>query len=180
MLKAKIKISQITNLTDARYFAAWGVDYLGFDVDPDSEHFTPPSVVAEIAEWVEGPGMVLESNNSPDEILLNDYRKLLQDIIVEIPVTGSDHLTTFIDQKNNETYAILHSSKSWSSIALSMIDALIKECDHLLLDIPFGINEVDMILDSGVSGFVLRGGEEEKVGFKSYDDMDDLFDFLID
>ena len=180
MLKAKIKISQITNLTDARYFAAWGVDYLGFDIDPNSEHFTSPSVVAEIAEWVEGPEMVLESIHAPDEILLNDYRKLLQGIIVETAVTGRDHLTAFIDQKNHETYVILHGTNTWSSISLSTIDALIKEYDHLLLDIPFGINEVDMILDSGVSGFVLRGGKEEKVGFKSYDDMDELFDFLID
>ena len=180
MLKAKIKISQITNLTDARYFAAWGVDFLGFDINPESEHFTSPATVAEISEWVEGPGMILESSSETNSILLDDYKNALQAISIESPIVNVDHLSSFKDDNTGERYVIYRSNQSWSSISLSSIESLSKEYDHVLMDIPFNLQEVDMILDAGVSGFVLRGGEEEKVGFKSYDDMDDLFEFLSD
>ncbi len=180
MLKAKIKISQITNLTDARYFAAWGVDYLGFHINPNSEYFTAPAIIAEIAEWVEGPKLILESDKLPDEIFLSDYRKNLTNIVVEVPVDNNQFLTSFYDASIDNHIAVYHSQKSWSSISLASIHSLVKEYGLLLLDIPFHTHEVDMILDSGVAGFVLRGGEEEKVGFKSYDDVDELFEFLSD
>jgi phosphoribosylanthranilate isomerase len=180
MLKAKIKISQITNLTDARYFAAWGVDYLGFDVNPDSEHFTSPAVVAEISEWVEGPVMVLECYKTPDDIFIQDYKTSLEKVIVESPISGNNQLTSFMDADTNKQYVVFHSDQSWSSLSLPTIDALVKGYDCVLLDIPFTTHEIDMILDTGVAGFVVRGGEEEKVGFKSYDDLDELFDFLMD
>ena len=79
MLKAKIKISQITNLTDARYFAAWGVDFLGFDINPESEHFSSPSIVAEISEWVEGPERPWRADlvNVPVMMLNNILSRLL-------------------------------------------------------------------------------------------------------
>ncbi|NNF35060.1 MAG: hypothetical protein HKN68_13180 [Saprospiraceae bacterium] len=180
MLKAKIKISQITNLTDARYFAAWGVDYLGFDINPDSDHFTSPAIVAEISEWVEGPVMILESSSTPEEILLNDYKNALNEVIVESPVQENNRLTSFTDPGSGNRYAIFHSDQAWSALSLAAMDSLVKSYDHVLLDIPFSTHEVDMILDSGIAGFVVRGGDEEKVGFKSYDDMDELFEFLND
>ena len=180
MLKAKIKISQITNLTDARYFAAWGVDFLGFDINPDSDHFTPPSVVAEISEWVEGPLMVLESDSDPEDILISDYRNALESVIIETPADENKQLSSFTDSASGQKYVVYHSQDPWSSVSLASIAHLVKEYDVVLLDIPFHTHEVDMILDSGVSGFVIRGGEEEKVGFKSYDDMDDLFEYLAD
>lgn len=180
MLKAKIKISQITNLTDARYFAAWGVDYLGFDINPDSDHFTSPAIVAEISDWVEGPMMILESSSSPDEILLNDYKNALNEVVVESKVQENNRLTSFTSPGSGNRYAIFHSDQAWSSLSLATMDSLVKSYDHVLLDIPFSTHEVDMILDAGIAGFVMRGGDEEKVGFKSYDDMDELFEFLSD
>jgi phosphoribosylanthranilate isomerase len=180
MLKAKIKISQITNLTDARYFAAWGVDYLGFDINPDSDHFTSPALVAEISEWVEGPMMILESSSVPDAILLGDYEKALKKVIVEAPVPGNRRLSSFTDPDSGNRYAVFHSDQAWSSHSLATMGSLVKSYDHILLDIPFSTHEVDMILDAGIAGFVVRGGDEEKVGFKSYDGMDELFEFLSD
>ena len=60
MLKTPIKASRIANLTDARYFAAWEVQWLGFCLDSAASHFLQPQEVAAIKEWIEGPLVVGE------------------------------------------------------------------------------------------------------------------------
>lgn len=178
MLKAKIKISQITNLTDARYFAAWGVDYLGFDINPDSPFFISPPLVKEIADWIEGPKIILECHQGVDDIWLQNYVGSIENVLLEHPFSPVDHLRTFtVDHKVTVIY---QSNKAWSSLPLPSLEDLVKSYDEVLIDIPFSVQDVDRILDFGINGFVLRGGEEEKVGFKSYDDLDEIFDHLIE
>ena len=60
MYNPQIKASQITNLTDARYFAAWGVEWLGFGLESGQDYFVTTAQMAAIKEWVEGPKMVGE------------------------------------------------------------------------------------------------------------------------
>jgi phosphoribosylanthranilate isomerase len=54
-LKTKVKAGNITNLSDARYCAGMGVDWLGFPIDVVS-----PATFKEITDWVTGPEFVLE------------------------------------------------------------------------------------------------------------------------
>ena len=69
MLKTKIKANSITNLTDARYFAAWEVEWLGFNLNP-GESIALQQVPA-IKDWVDGVKIVGElSQPSPEEAKL--------------------------------------------------------------------------------------------------------------
>ncbi|HAI56952.1 MAG TPA: hypothetical protein DCM04_03365, partial [Saprospirales bacterium] len=52
MLKTKIIAADLQNLTDARYFAAWLVDYMSFNLSEESANL---SKIKEIMDWVEGP-----------------------------------------------------------------------------------------------------------------------------
>lgn len=54
-----IKINNITNLADARYAAALGVDYLCFAQERGSMYKVPIQTVQEILPWIEGPQAVL-------------------------------------------------------------------------------------------------------------------------
>ena len=38
-LKTKVIAAEVSNLTDARYFAAWGVDYMSYSIDESIEGF---------------------------------------------------------------------------------------------------------------------------------------------
>ncbi len=58
MLRTKILAGPISNLTDARYFAAREAEWLLFDFDPTSESFIEPRAVSAIREWVDGVKMV--------------------------------------------------------------------------------------------------------------------------
>ena len=60
MLKIKVKASQITNLTDARYFAAKEVEWLSFNFREGAENYIDPMKARAMFEWVEGPRIVGE------------------------------------------------------------------------------------------------------------------------
>ena len=60
MLKTKIIANQITNLTDARYYAAWYVDWLGFDLRRTTQDNMALEEVKAMKEWIEGPVVVGE------------------------------------------------------------------------------------------------------------------------
>jgi len=54
-LKTKVIAAHVANLTDARYFAAWGVDYMSYDLEEGSDTFIGQEAIKEIIDWVEGP-----------------------------------------------------------------------------------------------------------------------------
>lgn len=60
MLKTKIKASAVNNLTDARYFAAREVEWLGFRFGDSPESSISPLAAKAIAEWVDGVKIVGE------------------------------------------------------------------------------------------------------------------------
>lgn len=58
MRTVKIMAQGIQNLTDARFFAAWNVDWLVFSLDPAASDYLAAERVAAIRAWVEGPQIV--------------------------------------------------------------------------------------------------------------------------
>ncbi len=182
MLKAKIKISQITNLTDARYFAAWDVDYLGFDIHPDSEFFVSPAILKEIVEWVEGPEIVLEFDGKPEKIWLQDYEKAIGHFLLETPEDLDLGISTRTMRDENEGLVgvVARPRENWEDFDISVIQALVDREIPVYLDIHFTKEQLEDIVQEEHIGLVLRGGEEEKVGVKSYDDLDDIFDRLME
>jgi phosphoribosylanthranilate isomerase len=60
MLKTKIKANSITNLTDARYFAAREVEWLGFRLEPGADNSISVVAANAIAGWVDGVKIVGE------------------------------------------------------------------------------------------------------------------------
>ncbi|HFA49120.1 MAG TPA: hypothetical protein ENJ95_08890 [Bacteroidetes bacterium] len=68
MLKIKVKAGSITNLTDARYFAAREVEWLGFPLGT-GEGLIEPIKAKAMAEWVDGVKIVGEFGfSTPEEI----------------------------------------------------------------------------------------------------------------
>jgi phosphoribosylanthranilate isomerase len=71
MAEIFIKASEISNLTDARYFSAQGVEWLGFNLDENNpEAVSHPQFLA-IREWISGPNIVGEFATLSDISYLN-------------------------------------------------------------------------------------------------------------
>lgn len=59
-LKTKVKVSHISNLSDARYCAGMGVEILGFQVIPGLDNYVAPEVYQDFRGWVNGPTIAAE------------------------------------------------------------------------------------------------------------------------
>ena len=70
MYPIKIKAGAISHLTDARYFAARDVSWLGFSLNATDPQAMTNRQVAAIREWVDGPGICGEFDLAPAEDIL--------------------------------------------------------------------------------------------------------------
>ncbi len=83
MLKTKVKASAITHLTDARYFAAWEVKWLGFNLTTGDIGAIEPRAAIAIKEWVDGVSICAELN-LPTTADLDAVQELLQPDVVQV------------------------------------------------------------------------------------------------
>lgn len=211
MLKTQIKASQIGNLTDARYFAAWGVEWLGFCFDPGNENFLQVQAMNAIKAWIEGPKIIGEFGwQSTEDILtavnlidldgiqlgmhveLSEVQKLkdlyiIQEIVVEKNAKWQDIQEMMASRAPYVNVFLLNFDKngiSWNEIHQSsffQLTDLQQICKTYPIIISMDVNtqNLDAILEHlQPLGLNLRGGTEEKVGLKSFDELDDIFENL--
>lgn len=186
MYKTKIYASRVTNLSDARYFAAMGVNYLGIPLDTGLKTDT----IKELFDWVEGPEFIGEITGIQS---LPDLES-----VVDILELNKMAINPFYSDTISEHFSIIHEIRfencdiSEEEIVLKFqrpileIDKSEERKLHELIDsnrvwlhIEGDYNEINQIIDKySPHGIVIIGGEEEKVGFKSFDEIDLIFDHL--
>ena len=191
-LKTKVIAAAVTNLTDARYFAAWGVDYMAHIIDDRDDQYIGIEGTKEIIDWVEGPKhMGLLSGADTPANCSEIYTALELEALMVSP---------FIDVQTVEHVSpTVYRTVLWDSSLLALEEELlivklpdattlediasdlqkVSAKNIVYLDIHPTVADLTLVLQSiRPEGIVLRGGEEEKVGFKSYDELDDIFEYL--
>jgi len=190
MLKTKIIAADLQNLTDARYFAAWLVEYMSYDLSsPDMDLLK----IKEIMDWVEGPINIAQCTGLEDVAKINEQLNALSlDHLIVGPFAKEEILssdwqiirTVLLDNETGPLQAertyIFQSSKAFSGFTQEEKRKLRDAClaSKVFLDCEFVAANIEEILSFGIEGLVLRGGEEEKVGVKSYEDLDEIFESL--
>jgi phosphoribosylanthranilate isomerase len=188
----KIIATDIANLTDARYFAAWGVDGLAYNIDPLSENSLNSVQIKEIADWVEGPTTMLKLDGLEVPEVLGEVRSNIdiKNIIVG-PFIDSRYLLDFEklyrictleDGWQDSEHLILsfpYEIKNITDLQKEKIIALTSE-KEVFLDANFSSSDLGLIKQLGFNGIILKGGEEEKVGFKSYDELDEILEAIFE
>jgi phosphoribosylanthranilate isomerase len=181
----KIIANGIANLTDARYFAAMGVDWIGFDVRLDS----PLSIehVMAFADWVEGPQFFLDVRGRSDDQIAEILGSFLAEGLLTDKATSLTHyagkIITVLEHESagnsltdTLTDTLIYTQEQWQE---GQADKQLDEAADVWIEIR---NVTDYHILKGatnmISGIVLSGGNEEKVGVKSYDDLDELIDFI--
>jgi len=81
MLKTRLKISSVNNLTEARYFSAMGVEWMGFDFNPESPRYVDVETAKEISGWLAGPRFLGEFGSHPVELVNEVSRHLGFEIV---------------------------------------------------------------------------------------------------
>ncbi len=211
MLKTNIFAGGITNLTDARYFAARGAQFLSFNLEQGATLAISSEKTAAIKEWVEGPSFIGVFQVTPLEdirflverlnlhmvqigpfVSLEELKRspigvpMIREVIIEqlsdFSTLSNDleALSSFFD------YILINFEKNgigWPTIKKdSAVFTMLKNWDadsKLILAIVHDPSETQEILDElSPNGLYLQGGEEEKVGFKSFDDLDEILDVV--
>lgn len=204
MLKTQLKASSLTNLTDARYFAAWETTWLGFNLDKGSDLYVDPTQVLAIREWVDNVQIVGEFGlQSADEIL--EHAAFLKLDAVQVgPFTSLETLAelqgipvikelVFEEMPNaDEIREILQPYAGFCAWFLLDFEKNALPFESMPADMELLCQEFPLLLacdwtpaqlDYALAnwrpgGIALRGGDEEKVGFKSFDELDQLLETM--
>ena len=213
MLSTKVKANSMTHLTDARYFAAWEVEWLGFQLMPGSTHYLSPQHLIAFKEWVDGVKICgefdlvdIDEINEMIDLLdlktvqlsvftslstlkaLNGRVEVLQELVIENYTDAADIEALLSENHLFVDYFILQCSKGgihWSDLAGGVPFSIeqLKEWTSeypILLDINLDVdvNYDELLSLFPIKGYCVSGGEEEKVGLKNFDELDDFFETI--
>jgi phosphoribosylanthranilate isomerase len=196
-----VKASGITHLTDARYFAAQGVRWMGFDTRVSGSFEQDILRVTAIKEWIDGVNLIGEFKDQEVPEILHWVNEVNLDGIQindSFPEGDIQHLPRglFIivqmDAINfQDPHIFEHQIKVFESIAdcflvevnednlsnrelkaISMNYPILYEWNAPGESLPAFLQEVSPY------GVALRGSNEEKIGFKSFDELDEIFEEL--
>ncbi len=194
-LKTKVKVGNITNLSDARYCAGMNVDMLGFKISEVDGQGISPVKFKEIINWISGPEFIWERPEG-----LNDKLQIENEIqLVEIPVskiseTNHDASYKFIvnieandwpsnrkellDRKNQISYLLLTDSSRLSTGQFKNLVTEIAADFPVLLGVEIDQQLLDDYLSWPIAGIALNGSEETSPGIKDYDHLSAILEKL--
>ncbi|MFN9502287.1 MAG: hypothetical protein ACK57K_13260 [Chryseotalea sp.] len=182
-LKTFVKVSNITNLSDARYCAGMEVDMLGFVCVTGNPHFVPVNLFQDIRGWITGPAIVAEiegldagdvafvlENYKPDCLQVNYL--LAQHIETDLPliVRFEPRMNWQTLSKQRISFCILtaeqfgeHKNEIPSSVGV-LVENVTEDWLAVLLEEKIGI--------------ALSGSDEISPGFKDFDSLANILEQL--
>ncbi|GIV35841.1 MAG: hypothetical protein KatS3mg032_0220 [Cyclobacteriaceae bacterium] len=187
-LKVTVKVSRITNLSDARYCAGMGVHLLGFTVVPGCEGYVAPDDFQQMRGWFNGPEVVAEIYDmvhprNLHEVLENYRPDLLEGGLKELNLLQEAGLP-FLLNLQNLTAAELSGQLGQQPNPAYIITRLtqphqlrqLNEYASVLVELPPAPSEA--LLQLPAAGFVLSGTDEERPGLKNYDSLSNILERL--
>lgn len=181
-LITKVKAGSVSSLSDARYFAGMGVDWLGFNVTPDSPHYVSPELYQSMAGWVAGPQRVIELSQvntdtistllttySPDFIEVEASQVTQLKSITQLALMARldlDAVHPNLHELGQAKYAIVH---TLDALKHKEIIRSISKVTEVLLAVSQDEHQVNSLLTLlPIAGICLKGSPEVKVGLKDY------------
>lgn len=184
-LVTKVKAGNITNLSDARYCAGMGVDWIGFPAaEVDEKKFQ------EITGWLSGPMWVIELGHQPWPALdypvqiwqctLADLEQALHlkgSLIVQLDIAQWKKAEPILRANKNRIEAIVLQSFLGDAKSDKQMVETIQTLFPVLVDMnsSYPLTEV---LSWSPMGIQLYGSSEERPGLKDYTQLADILEQL--
>lgn len=186
MLKTLVKVSGIENLSDARYCAGMGVEFLGFPLAQ-----VPFEKFQEIRNWITGVEIIGELSGpttqetidlilqyKPDRIEVDSKANLIELKKMELPIIlrvnlDSDNLPAlFAAAAPFVTHFLLIGEDKDSLIgAESQVEIWAAQYSMILgLDFPEEDLE-EWVSQTSIKGIGLTAGKEDRPGFRDFTDL---------
>lgn len=182
MLSTKVKAGEVSSLSDARFFAGMGVDWLGFNVNPLSDAFVNVELYKSIVGWVAGPKRVIEIPSNVDhhqlEKIISDYvpeflevdLNELDNYQYDLPVFARTEIDKIQLEKINSKVEFVILSSSANLLKRGDLIRSIADKAQILLSVRPDFPDLNKILNElPISGIALQGSKEIQTGIKEYD-----------
>ena len=206
MLVKTVKISNVTNLSDARYCAGMGVEMLGFSIDEDSPNYISPKKFEDICSWLAGVTLVAETSltdaqhimaalqNYPVHALQIDDPGLLSYLHSELGLPmilrikadyyEADEINAILSRYEQQVAHFLIESDEEKTLSEDWMAAFEKLSPEYPILVGFGL-ENDQVVGELVQqlpqvGIALKGSEEIRPGFKDFGALMDILEALED
>lgn len=200
-LRTFVKISSITNLSDARYCAGMYVNLIGFALEEKSEKYVSPSQFEEITGWVSGLEFVGEFDHLPAEDVLEilksypsvtwvehdrideliKIKKAGYQVIYKMDLPEVKHMEKDVSNLLKNEGILFHITSNDDPLTESdkeVISLLTETCDVILGAGLSSENVIELIDELNLKGIVLEGGDEIKPGLKDFDELADILEVL--
>lgn len=182
-LKIPFKAGSITNLTDARFFAAYEVDYIGFCFDPQSPNYISPQNALAIKGWIHGPKIVAEFANQD----LDNVQNIINFFEPDVLELSEEYFDATGFKIKSELPIIFKSNKENAQlISSNNILFILSEVENNF-DLP--VNQFPIMIDItnkefDITQFIgeaiqIKGATEMEVGVRDYDELGELMEGLI-
>ncbi len=195
-LKTLVKVSNITNLSDARYCAGMGVEMLGFVMDKHSTDYISPEKMKEIKSWVAGVLTVGETQSGDykevesfvedyeidilqisDASLLPQIADLGKPIILKLDF-DSAYFEDYLERYAQFVEFFLADGVELSDFARYTLK---EYAFNYPIVLDFGItaeNINELLEEMHLHGIALKGTNELRPGSKDYDELRDILEII--
>ena len=191
--KTIVYVSRVTNLSDARYCAGMGVDWLGYVVDPSHTDYVSPVQYQSMVGWISGPGRVVEitaegldlpailADYAPDVIhlsleLINQYNLPDLPLIIQAGMDDWPGTMSRIQSLDRKVlYVVLSGAMKETELSGLQLDGSVK----VLLSLESDLGPLARLVQkTKAGGFALRGSKEIAPGLKDYDHLAQVLEEL--
>lgn len=186
MLKTKVKVSAIENLSDARYCAGMGVEWLGFSMTE-----VPVDKFNEIRNWLSGIQIVGEAFNcSEDQIiaLCEAYKPDVLEIDSSTHLEKIKHLTLAkilrVNLDSDNLPALFAAARPYvdNFLLVGNSENTLKGFENqveiwsaqypIILGLSIPENDLEeWVEQSSIQGIGLIAGKEERPGYRDFTDL---------
>jgi len=180
MNKNPILVRNISHLTDARYFAAMGVDWMSMELDNDPASFMRWHA---LRDWVSGVKLAAEIITSDEMLIAKTIIDAKPDGIVFQQAglyEGLPDIQVFYDivAGDEEVFHECH-IRIYPHGSLDKKQLLTLDPQTTFIEAEWTVTMLDQLLQSGYAGGIcFTGGEEDVTGVRDYELMDELLERL--
>lgn len=186
-LKSFVKVSHLSNLSDARYCAGMGVEMLGFCAIPGAHHFLTPQVFQDIRGWVAGPRITAEIYGAASAAVIESVMRDYAPDFLELSYSEFERFENFLtlpcivfvddlsritqqERKPAIAYIVVAEDTACDKVSSSPYPVLVK---------AGSLTQLNALFAAGCfSGFVLEGPGDNRPGYTNYDELGEILEAL--
>ncbi len=200
-LSTYVLVTDVNNLSDARYCAGMEVDMLGFNIQRGTPGFLVLETMKEIQEWLAGVyylgefkqptdarritqacseyevGYALTTNISQS----SDLSAAGLNVVVQLSLQAAlNQLDALIDSAGDIQFLLLNEAgEDYTEEALIKSLKTLDEAIPVLLGFGVnGANAAEIVENWPISGLALKGSDEISPGLKDYDSLADILEAI--